>query len=289
MNPLIINAAITGTVLTKADTPYLPTTLDEMVEAACQVRQAGAAIVHLHARHPDQSPCYDPAVYCELVERVRAATDLIVCVSLSGRFVPDVSTRAAGLAARPDLASLTLGSLNFMTQASVNAPDTIRELAERIYAAGAVPELEVFEAGFINYANYLIRKGVLRPPYYFNLILGSLGAAPLDLVGLGHMVQLLPPGAVWSVGGLGQFQLEANVMSLAAGGHVRVGLEDNIYYDRQRQDLADNPRLVARIARLAREMGREPATPAEARERLGLTGAFKVNLESLAPDPHPCT
>lgn len=111
---------------------------------------------------------------------------------------------------------------------------------------------------------------MLRPPYYFNLIFGSLGTAPLDLVGMGHMVTMLPPGATWSVGGLGQYQLDANVMGMAAGGHVRVGLEDNIYYDRQRQDRADNARLAARSARIGREMGREPATPAEARQIIGL-------------------
>lgn len=267
---LIINAAITGTVLHKSDTPFLPTTVGEIVECAQQVRAAGAAIVHLHARHPDQSPCYDPAVYKELVDRVRQVTDLIVCVSLSGRFVADVKMRAAPLASHPDMASLTLGSMNFMTQPSVNAPDTIRALASQIYAAGAVPELEVFEAGFINFAGYLIKKEELRPPYYFNLILGTLGAAPLDLVGLGHMVMLLPPGATWAVGGLGRYQLAANVMSMAAGGHVRVGLEDNIYYDQHKKEFADNPRLVARIARIGCEMGREPATPAEARQIIGL-------------------
>jgi uncharacterized protein (DUF849 family) len=160
--------------------------------------------------------------------------------------------------------------MNFMTQPSDNAPDTIRELAARIYAAGAVPELEVFDTGFINLANYLIRKEVLRPPHYFNILLGSLGTAPLDLLGLGHMVALLPPGAIWSVGGIGAYQLDANVMSLAAGGHVRVGLEDNIYGDRRRTQRVDNVELVARIARIARDMGREPATPDAARRLLGL-------------------
>jgi uncharacterized protein (DUF849 family) len=128
----------------------------------------------------------------------------------------------------------------------------------------------VFEAGFIHYSKYLIRKGMLRPPYYYNILLGSLGAAPLDLVGLGHMVSMLPEGATWSLAGIGQYQLDANVMAIAAGGHVRVGLEDNIHYDRARNDLANNPRLVARLVRIAREMGREPATPAEAREIIGL-------------------
>lgn len=267
---LIINAAITGTVLYKSSTPHLPTSIDEIVECAVQVREAGASIIHLHARNADQSPCYDPAVYIEVVGRIREATGLIINVSLSGRYVADVATRAAALAAGPDLASLTVGSMNFISGPSVNAPDTIRELAARIYAAGAVPELEIFEAGFANFASYLARKGDLRPPHYANIILGSLGAAPLDLLGLGHIIGLLPAGTTWSVGGLGQFQLDANVMGIAAGGHVRVGLEDNIHFDRDRADLADNARLVDRISRIGREMGREPATPAEAREIIGL-------------------
>jgi uncharacterized protein (DUF849 family) len=267
---LIINAAVTGTVLSKSNTSFLPTSLSEVVEDAVRVREAGASVIHLHARGPDENPSYDPAVYCELVHRVREATDLIVNVSLSGRFIQDVETRAAPLASRPELASLTLGSMNFISGASVNAPDTVRELAARIYAVGAVPELEIFEAGFANVATYLARKGVLRPPHYANIILGSLGTAPLDLVGLGHLIGLLPTGTTWSVGGLGRYQLDANVMGIAAGGHVRVGLEDNIHYDRNGHELADNQRLVARIARIGREMGREPATPAEARAIIGL-------------------
>jgi 3-keto-5-aminohexanoate cleavage enzyme len=270
---LIINAAITGCVLSKADTPHLPVTIAEITECALRVRDAGASIVHLHARNLDQTNCFDPAAYCDLVSSVRAACgDLIVCVSLSGREAPEVSRRTAALASHPEMASLTLGSMNFPTQTSLNTPDTIRDLAARIYAVGAIPEMEVFEAGFLNYADYLIKKEILRPPYYFNLLLGSLGAAPLDLVGLGHMVSLLPPGATWGVGGLGRYQLDANVMSLSAGGHVRVGLEDNLYLDRHRTTLADNVQLVTRIARIAKEMGRAPATSAEARQIIGLGG-----------------
>lgn len=274
MNPpvkLIINAAITGMVPTKADNPHVPVTVEEVVACARRVRDAGAAIVHLHARGADQHPVSGAQPYAELVQAVRAACpDLIVCVSLSGRLVHDVGLRAAALAAKPDMASLTLGSMNFPTQASVNSPQDIGELARRTYAAGAVPELEAFEPGHVHYAKHLIRKGVLRPPYYFNLILGSLGTAPLDLVGLGHLVSLLPEGATWAAGGIGQFQLDANVLGIAAGGHVRVGLEDGLHYDRARTELADNPRLVERIARIAREMGREPASPDEARDIIGL-------------------
>ena len=274
---VIINAAITGAVLKKSDTPFLPVSASEIIDCAQRVRDAGAAIVHLHARQLDQSPSYDPEAYREIVERIRELTDLVVCVSLSGRYVPDVGRRAAALASQPDLASLTLGSMNFMTQPSVNAPDTIRELAARIYAAGAIPELEVFDTGFAHIAAYLARKDVLRPPHYINIILGSLGTAPLDLIGLGHIVSLLPEGSTWSVGGLGRFQMDANVLALAAGGHIRVGLEDNIYFDRHRRDLADNWRLVDRIARVARELGREPATPAEARRIIGLPVAVAAS------------
>lgn len=268
---LIINAAITGMVPTRADTPHVPTTGDEIVACARRVRDAGAAILHLHARDASGAPVSGAAHYVELVSRVReACPDLILCTSLSGRRVQDVELRAAALEAKPDMASLTLGSMNFPREASVNAPDAVCELARRIYRVGAVPELEVFEAGFIHYAKHLIARGTLRPPYYFNLILGSLGAAPLDLTGLGHMVSMLPEGATWAVGGIGRYQLDANVLAIAAGGHVRVGLEDNLHFDRQRTDLADNHRLVQRIVRIAREMGREPATPDEAREIIGL-------------------
>ncbi len=274
MNPgekLIINAAITGMVPTKDDSPHVPTTIGEIVACARRVYDAGASIVHFHARDAEGVPTSDGEIYAELIGRVRQdLPELIVCVSLSGRLLPKASQRTAPLATRPDLASLTLGSLNFPQQASVNAPDVIRDLAGHIYRAGAVPELEVFEPGFINTAKYLIRKEVLHPPYYFNLLFGSLGTSPLDLVGLGHMIGLLPEGATWSVGGIGRYQLDANMLAMAAGGHVRVGLEDNLYYDRQRSELADNPRLVERLVRIGRELGRDAATPEEARSIIGL-------------------
>jgi 3-keto-5-aminohexanoate cleavage enzyme len=268
---LIINAAITGCILDKSDTPHLPITISEIVDCARMVQDEGAAIVHLHARNEDGSPTCDAEIFKELVARVREKCgDLIICVSLSGRFHTDIEKRIAPLASKADLASLTLGSMNFITQASVNSPDTIQFLAEKIYASGAIPELEVFEPGFINYASYLISKELLHPPYYFNILLRSLGSTPLDLMALGYMVNILPDNSTWSVAGIGQFQLDANVMAIAAGGHVRVGLEDCIYYDRKRTVMMDNAQMVKRIARISREMGREPATPAETRKMIGI-------------------
>ena len=269
---LVINAAITGCVAGRVDNPHLPVTITQIVQCCRDVETSGAAIVHLHARGPDESPSSDAGLYRELVAAVRAACpDLVVCVSLSGRHEQDLDRRSAPLLSRPDMASLTLGSANFVADVNLNPPEVIRRLAARIYDADAIPELEVFDTGFAHYARYLIDHGALQPPYYFNLILGSLGSAPLDLIGLGHMVSMLPEGALWAVGGLGRFQLDANVMGLAAGGHVRVGLEDNLHFDRARKELADNARLVERVATIGRLMGREPASPARVRELLGLS------------------
>ena len=271
MDSLIINAAITGSVFSRVDSPHLPISIPEIVACARRVREAGASILHLHARDLEGNPSPAPELYSDLVARIREACgDVLVCVSLSGRFESDLERRAAALASRPDLASLTLGSFNFPTQVSVNAPQAIQTLALRIQEAGAVPELEAFDVGFVNTARYLIRKRILRPPYYFNHCFGSLGTAPLDLLGMGHMVSLLPEGAIWAAAGLGRYQLDANAMAISAGGHVRVGLEDNLHFDRARKEMADNVRLVERIVRIGREMGREPATPLEVRTLLGL-------------------
>jgi uncharacterized protein (DUF849 family) len=286
VDKLIINAAITGMVPGKGDSPYVPTTVDEIVASVRRVRDAGASIIHLHARDERGEPTSSGAAYLELVSRVReAVADMVICVSLSGRCVGDISQRAAPLIVSPDMASLTLGSLNFPRQASVNTPETICALAARIRAVGAVPELEVFEPGFINYSNYLIRQGVLEPPFYYNLILGSLGASALDLIGLGHMIASLPEGATWAVGGIGRYQLDANALAIAAGGHVRVGLEDNLYYDRQRETLATNPRLVERVARIGRELGREAASPREAGRIIGLPRFADQAIEANRDEP----
>lgn len=275
-NKVIINAAITGGILSKKDNPYLPVTVIEILDCVRLCYDEGVSIVHLHARDANQKPTTDASVYAELVGRIREiCPDLIVCVSLSGRQGDNEEDRLAALTARPDMASLSLGSMNFPTQPSINSPDTIVKLAANIRAAGAIPELEVFEAGFAHYAKHLIKRGVLAAPYYFNIILGSLGAAPLDLTGLGHILSLLPEGAVWSAGGIGQYQLDANVMSLAAGGHIRVGLEDTVYFDRDKTEHADNPRLIRRIVHIARLMGREPTSPLEARRMIGLPSTIQ--------------
>jgi uncharacterized protein (DUF849 family) len=170
------------------------------------------------------------------------------------------------------MASLTLGSFNFPDTMSVNPPETIAYLASVMKDKGIKPELEVFEAGMINYSVYLMKKGVLpdNDGHYFNLILGSLGTARANISSLSHMCECLPGNAIWSVGGVGRFQLTMTAVSIAMGGGVRVGLEDNIYLDYGKKRLATNPQLVQRAVRMARELGRDVASPAETRQMLGL-------------------
>ena len=273
--PVIINAALTGMVPTKDDTPHVPLTPGEVARDAEAVAAAGAAIIHLHPRDPDGLPTTDPEAFTRLIGAVRErCPGVLICATCSGRLEQDIGRRSAALALpeglRPDLASLTLGSMNFARSASLNAPDTVNELAKRMRDAGVKPELEVFHPGMIGYARYLQRKGMLDSPLYLNLLLGNLGTSDATPLDLGAMVAQLPAGSVWGVAGIGRYQLTVNALSLAAGGHVRVGLEDNIYFDWRDRSLATNAALVERVVRIVAELGRRPATVSETRQMIGL-------------------
>jgi uncharacterized protein (DUF849 family) len=201
--------------------------------------------------------------------------EAITCVSCSGRNFPEFERRSEVLeltgAARPDLASLTLTTLDFPTGTSQNAPDMVIALAEKMIAKGIKPELECFDYGMINAANMLIAKGVLgEGPHYFNLLLGSRYSVPATAKHLAGMIGDLPDDAVWSAAGIGLFQLPMNALAIAMGGHTRVGLEDNIFHGFDRTELATNPGLVERVADLSETFGRRLATPARARALLGL-------------------
>jgi uncharacterized protein (DUF849 family) len=170
------------------------------------------------------------------------------------------------------MASLTLGSMNFPRQASVNDPAVIRGLAEKMRERGITPELEVFDLGMVDYSKFLIGRQVLTAPLYFNLFLGSLGTLSATPFNLATMIQSLPDDASWGAAGIGRFQFFVNSMAITMGGHVRVGLEDNLYLDTEKKVPATNPALVERIVRLADAAGREIATPADARRLIGLPG-----------------
>jgi 3-keto-5-aminohexanoate cleavage enzyme len=275
MDKLIINAALTGIVPLKSDNSNLPVSPEEIVQDACRCRDAGASIVHIHARDRDQQPTYRKDVYYEIMAGIRGeCPDLLICGSTSGRVHKELWQRTEVLRPRPgikpDLASLTLGSMNFRDVASVNTPEMIRALASCMKELGIVPELELFEIGMAEYARFLSEKGILEGPCYGNIILGSLGtmgATPFNLMAL---VKALPDNMVWSAGGLGRFQFSVNAMAVTMGGHVRVGLEDSLFYDTDKTRPASNPGLVDRIVKFARAAGREIASPDEARQIIGI-------------------
>ena len=259
----------------KEDNPHLPITPAEIAEECYRAYNAGVSIVHLHPRDAQGVPTYRIEIFRDILSRVREkCPDLIVCVTTSGRSFKTFEQRSQALELegplKPELASLTLGSLNFPKNASVNEPEMISALAQKMKGRGIVPELEAFDLGMIDYAKSLVDRGVLGKPLYFNLFLGSLGTLNATPLNLSMMVNNLPANAVWSAAGIGRYQLYVNSMAITMGGHVRVGLEDNLYLDTQKKNLATNLQLVERLVNLARAMGREVASPAEARRLIGL-------------------
>jgi 3-keto-5-aminohexanoate cleavage enzyme len=272
---VIINLCPTGMVPRRAKVPQVPISPQEIAEDVRRCHEAGASMVHLHAREDDEAPTWRGERFAEICEAVVSLTpEIVLVVTTSGRDWSELAKRAESLsvsgAAKPEMASLTLGSMNFVSGPSVNAPQTIEGLARAMQEREITPELEVFDVGMANYAKVLISRGVLRPPYYFNILFGSLGTAEVSAANAAAVLAALPSGATWAFAGIGRFQQAANALALSLGGHVRVGLEDNPYYDWKTKEATSNVQLVERVARVARELGREPATPAEAREIIGL-------------------
>lgn len=275
-NNLIVSLAPTGLIPTREMTPHVPLTPGEIVDDILKCRELGVTTVHLHARDDHGKTTYKKDVYAEIIKGVRKADkNIILCVSTSGRNFNEFEKRADVLDLegnlKPDMASLTLSSLNFNKTASVNSPDMIQALAKKMFDRNIKPELEVFDVGMINYAKYLIRKGLLTPPYYFTLLLGNIACAQANLMHLGYMIHELPPDSFYSVAGIGDAQLTMNAVSIAYGGGVRVGLEDNIWFDDERTKPATNFDLVQRIVHLAQVRGRSVMEPKMFRKMLGLS------------------
>ena len=260
----------------KEMTPYVPVSVNEIVEDVHRAVEIGITMVHIHARDElTGKPAHHAETYGQIITGIRKFdTDLIIGVSLSGRDFVDFGQRAEPLqldgALKPDMGSLTLSSLNFNKQSSLNSPEMIQALAAEMLTRGIVPELEAFDSGMINYANYLAKRGLLRAPYYFNLLLGNIACAQADMLHAGVMVNDLPDDSYWSLAGIGDAQLPMNSMGVALGGGARVGLEDNIWYDRARTRLATNADLLERVHRLIEAHDRRVMTPCRLRELLAL-------------------
>ncbi len=271
VDKLIIKLAPTGMIPTKEETQHVPITPQEIAEDTYKAYKLGVSVVHVHARDESGRPTHRKEYFEEIFARIKdKCPDIILCATTSGRVTPQVEHRTEVLDLDVEMASLTMGSMNFPKYPSVNSLETIKGLASRMNARGILPELEIFESGFINTAKYLAKNGYLTSPLHFNMLLGSLGSIPADLRDLVYLVESLPPGSTWSATGIGRFQTQINVAAILMGGHVRVGIEDSIYYDYPKKVMATNEKLVKRIVNIAEELGREIATPEEARSILGL-------------------
>ncbi len=278
MDKLMITAALTGGLHGKEANPALPEQPGEIIRDAVDCWNAGAAIVHLHARDTAGRGIGDPDVFSEINGGIRERCDVIIQNTTGGPGIP-IDRRISSLDASPEMASLNMGSVVFFTGGGEDPEETpfmnlrseIEAFASAMLARGIKPEMEVYNPSIFGEVDNLIGKGLLSKPYYVNLVLnvGGMGGYPGTPVNLVHLVEMLPGGAKFNVSGIGRAQLPLNTMAIIMGGHVRVGLEDNVHY--RRGELADsNAQFVERVVRLAGELGREVASPAEARRILGI-------------------
>lgn len=283
---IIVNFTPTGMIPTKKINPHTPISANEIVEDVHEAFEIGITTVHLHARDESNGePTYKAEVYRKIIEGIRKFTkELVICVSLSGRTFKDFEKRAEPLQLdgdlKPDMGSLTLSSVNFNRIASESAPQMIISLATEMKRRGILAELEAFDVGMINYAKYLERKGLLESPHFFNLLIGNIACAQADLLHIGVMIRDLPDHSFWSLAGIGDCQLMINSIAIIYGGGVRVGLEDNVWYDIDRTKLARNIDLIKRIHSLAEIHERKIMSSNSFRKLLNLndmTGGFGRN------------
>jgi 3-keto-5-aminohexanoate cleavage enzyme len=269
MDPLVITCAPVGAEVRPDQTPYLPYTPQLLGEAAKAVREAGASIIHVHCRNDDGTNTHSVDRFREAYEAIRASSDLIVQFSTGGAIGMTPQERGSVLELRPEMATLTCGSVNFGDDIFENSFPIMRELLKKMNEFGVRPELEIFDKGHLSNARRLAKERLLSFPQHVDFVLGVPGGLEATVANLCDLVDDLPEGCTWSVAGIGKKQLPMAMAAIAMGGHVRVGLEDNLHYSRGR--LARNEELVARVVRLATEAGRNIATPDRARRMLGLT------------------
>lgn len=273
---LIINFTPTGMIPTKDMTPHVPVSVSEIVDDVHKASEIGITMVHLHARDAITGvPTYKKEVYAEIIGGIRKyAPELVICVSLSGRDFVELEKRSDPLFLdgnlKPDMGSLTLSSLNFNKTASVNSPEMVVDLATIMKERGIVPELEAFDIGMINYAKYLERKKLIVAPHYFNLLFGNIACSQANLLHSGIMINDVPEDSQWSLAGIGNEQLKMNSLAIAVGGGIRIGIEDNIWYDTARTKLATNSDLLKRVHLIADANERKVMTPKNFRLKMNL-------------------
>ncbi len=271
-NKVIITAALTGAMTPKEMNPNIPLTPEEIAEDAYKCWQAGAAVVHLHMRDENGHGTMDKEKFKKTIELIKAKPDcdVVINCTTSGDNRAGYEERMAHLEyVKPELASFDAGSFNWMPFGIFdNAPQFLEPLGNKMKEVGVKPELEIFDSGFMNVVKYYVKQGVLESPCHYQFVLGVLGGMEATVKNLEFLHEMLPEGATWSAFGLGRQHMPIMYTTLALGGHIRVGLEDNVYYSKG--VLASNTMLVERAARVIKEFGKEVATPDEARQILGL-------------------
>lgn len=269
MSKLIITAAICGAEVTKEHNPNVPYTIEEIGKEAESAYKAGASIIHLHVRYDDGTPTQDKERFKACIEEIRRrCPDVIIQPSTGGAVGMSDEERLQPVELLPEMATLDCGTLNFGgDEIFVNTETTIKNFGKIMIDKGVKPEIEVFDKGMVDYAIKFAKQGYILEPMHFDFVLGvQMAATARDLT---FMVDSIPLGSTWTVAGVGRHEMPMAAMGIAMGGHVRVGFEDNIYLERG--ILAqNNGELVEKVVRIARELGRQIATPNEAREILGL-------------------
>jgi len=268
-NPLIITCAIIGAELTKEDYPYLPITPEELAESAQRAVEAGASIIHLHVRDEDGKPTQRADVFDEVTNKIRERCECILQYSTGGAVGTPLEERCAPLKLKPEMATLSMGTMNFGKDIFENTENTIRSISKAIQNNGVMPELEVFDYGMMETADRYIKNGYIPEKFHVDFVLGVPGGMSGEIKNLIFLLDRLRLGQTWTVAGVGRFQLPLTAHAIAMGGHVRVGLEDNIYY-RKGELTKSNAQLVERVTRISKELERPIATVEEAKEILGL-------------------
>jgi 3-keto-5-aminohexanoate cleavage enzyme len=269
MEKLIITAALTGAEVTREQQPNLPLTPDEIAQAAYECFKAGASIVHVHARDEEGNPTQSYDIYKDIKEKTAEKCNVIFQPSTGGAVWHTAEERMQPIELSPEMATLSTGTTNFGPDVFMNTEEYILKFANKMKEFGVKPEIECFERGMINNAVKLAKKGVLNSPIHFDFVLGVPGACPGEARDLMYFADSIPEGSTWTVAGIGRYEMPLATLAITMGGHVRVGFEDNVYIEKG--VLAEsNAQLVEKVARMAKELGREVATPDEARQILGL-------------------
>lgn len=268
---LLITAAVNGAETHRRQTPYVPYTPAEIAEEAERCRHSGAAMVHVHGRTPDGEATQDRQTYRRILQAIRDRTDVLVQFSTGGAVGMDIEERIEALDLKPDMATLTTGTVNFGDGVFMNSLPQIRTVAERLKTHGVRPEIEIFDTGMVDTALRLVDEGLLDAPLHFDFVLGVPGGMGGRAENLEFLVSMIPSESTWSVAGVGRHELPLAKKAIEMGGHVRVGLEDNIYVSKG--ELAKGSfELVEKVVEMGRAEGRDPMGPDRAAELLRLDG-----------------